>query len=78
MEKWYKIKDFKDTNNVYEVSDKGNVRKGEKILKLTPNKRGGYWCVTLYSTISQKGYFTMVQKNTWCDSDFCGNLNNRF
>jgi hypothetical protein len=60
MEKWYKIKDFKDTNNVYEVSDKGNVKKGEKILKLTPNKRGGYWCVTLYSTISQKGYFTMV------------------
>lgn len=61
MEKWYKIIGFKDVEDVYEISDKGNVRKGDKFLKQTLNKQGGgYFGVTLYSSKSQNKYFTKV------------------
>lgn len=57
MEKWYKIKGYKDiVDNDYEVSDKGRVRKTSNrvLLKQSLNIRGGYPYVTLYSRISMK------------------------
>ena len=57
MEKWYKIKGYKDiVDNDYEVSDKGRVRKTSNrvLLKQSLNIRGGYPYVTLYNRISMK------------------------
>ena len=62
---WYKIIDFKDVeNNVYEISNKGRVRKiqsnGYRILKTHLCQRGGYPSVSLYSSKSQKTYYRTV------------------
>ena len=64
-ETWYEITDYKDVENgKYFVSDMGRVKKVdeklETILKQHPNLRGGYLCVSLYSSASQKTYYRTV------------------
>lgn len=60
-EKWYNIIGFRDVVDYdYEVSNKGNVRKGSKMLAVNLCKRGGYPSVSLYSRLTQKTRFVTI------------------
>ena len=65
MERWYDIIDYKDIDNDrYKISDRGRCIKcsggTNYVLRAHKNKRGGYLCVSLYSTTSQKTRYVCI------------------